>query len=91
MDVPLSPGERFDWGGGCEIVASPGHTPGHISIRALDDSYMITGDAAVIEGDRLGIANPEYCLDLAAARESLEPVVQSHCRQYICYHGGILM
>ena len=82
--------ERFDWGGGCEIIESPGHTPGHISIRSLDNEYMITGDAAVVDKNKLMIANPEYCLDLAAANRSLEMIIQYHCHQYICYHGGIL-
>lgn len=87
----LSPGDQFDWGGGCEILGTPGHTPGHISIRALDQEYMITGDAAVMEEGKLTIANPEYCLDLETAEESLEQIIHSHCRQYICYHGGSLM
>ena len=34
-------------------------TPGHISIRALDGEYMVTGDAAVLEGGALTIANPD--------------------------------
>lgn len=90
VEEPLFFGERFDWGGGCEIIESPGHTPGHISIRSLNNEYMITGDAAVIEENKLVIANPAYCLDPAAAKESLEMIIQYHCRQYICYHGGIL-
>lgn len=89
-DRLLKAGERFDWGGGCEILATPGHTPGHISIRALDNSFLIAGDAAVIEENKLVIANPEFCLDMAAARDSLEKILQYHCGQYICYHGGCL-
>lgn len=89
VDAPLSPGECFDWGGGCEIVATPGHTPGHLSIRALDNAFLIAGDAAVAEGGRLAIANPEFCLDAAAAARSLEQLARYRCRQYICYHGGV--
>ena len=88
-DLLLSGGDRFDWGGGCEIMATPGHTPGHISIRALDRSFLITGDAAVVENGLLTVANPDYCLDLPAAEESLEAVRRARCRQYICYHGGV--
>lgn len=90
VDLLLSPGDRFDWGGGCEIIASPGHTPGHISIRALDNEFMITGDAAVVENQELAVANPEYCLNLALAQNSLDMIVQYHCRNYVCYHGGLL-
>lgn len=90
VDAPLFSGERFDWGGGCEILETAGHTPGHISIRAEDNAYMITGDAAVIEGEKLVIANPEYCLDPAAAEQSLNQLLQYNSCQYICYHGGVL-
>lgn len=90
LDGVVLPGDLFDWGGGCEIVGTPGHTPGHISIRAFHNDFMITGDAAVVEGRRLALANPGYCLDLDRAQRSLERLIQYHCRRYICYHGGIL-
>ncbi|MGI5934360.1 MAG: MBL fold metallo-hydrolase [Lawsonibacter sp.] len=86
----LTPGERFDWGGGCEVIASPGHTPGHISILACDRTYMVTGDAAVAEQGGLAIANPEFCLDLEEARQTLDRLIQYRCGQYLCYHGGSL-
>lgn len=90
IDGTVCPGDIFDWGGGCEIIGTPGHTPGHISIRSLQNDFMITGDAAVVENGELAIANPGYCLDMEQARISLEKLVQSPCRCYICYHGGIL-
>ena len=89
-DLLVSSGDQFSWGGGCEIIASPGHTPGHISIRALDNAFMVTGDAAVIENGDLAIANPSYCLNPVAARRSLNQLLQYRCHQYICYHGGLL-
>lgn len=91
VDVLLRDGQRFDWGGGCEIIATPGHMPGHISIRALDNAYMITGDAAVSEKEHLGIANPEFCLDSEMARRTLEKLMGYQCGEYICYHGGVWM
>lgn len=89
-DILLRGGENFDWGSGCEIIATPGHTPGHISIRSLRNEYMITGDASVREGNKLVIANPEFCLDINTAKDSLEKIIQFKCNRYICYHGGIL-
>ena len=90
VDLPLHGGDRFDWGGGCEIAATPGHTPGHIAVRALSNEYMITGDAAVLAENELAVANPEFCLDIKAAERSLEKIARFRCRRYICYHGGIL-
>lgn len=91
VDKVISPGDRFDWGGGCEIIATPGHTPGHISIRAINNDFIITGDAAVPENDSLGIANPDFCLDMESAKNSLETLIAYRSRCYICYHGGIFV
>lgn len=88
LDGLLCAGDRFDWGGGCEILDTPGHTPGHISIQALNRDFMVTGDAAVLERGTLTIANPEFCLDRAAAQKSLETLLRYGCGCYICYHGG---
>ncbi len=90
VDGILHPGDRFDWGGGCEIIGTPGHTPGHISIRALNGEYLITGDAAAAENGALTVANPEYCLDLKTAVKSLEQLKAYSCRRCFCYHGGCL-
>lgn len=90
VDGVLRPGDTFDWGGGCEILATPGHTPGHLSIRGLNNDFLITGDAAVVENGALAVANPQFCLDPAAAERSLERLVQYGCRRYLCYHGGPL-
>lgn len=89
VDLILHPGDRFDWGGGCEIVSTPGHMPGHISICSLENQYFITGDAAVLEENNLKIANPQFCLDIATAEASLNKIVERECDCYICYHGGL--
>lgn len=86
----LYSGDVFDWGGGCEIIETPGHTPGHISIRSLNNEFLITGDAGVLEGNQLIIANPEYSLNLGDAKKSLEKILSYNSDRYICYHGGIL-
>src|SRR5690606_9646836 len=42
----------------CRVVATPGHTSGHISLYFPCLKSIITGDAAVHENDELVIANP---------------------------------
>ena len=88
VDRTLQHGDMFDWGGGCEILGTPGHTPGHISIRAQNGEYLIAGDAAVVEDGALAVANPEFCLDLNEAVRSLEQLRAASCRRYLCFHGG---
>lgn len=58
-------------------------------MRALDGAFVVTGDAAVAEGQKLAVANPEYCLDMERAQASLAKLTGYHSRCYICYHGGV--
>lgn len=88
IDRLLHPGDMYDWGGGCEILATPGHTPGHISIRSVRNDYLITGDAAVLDGGELVIANPQFCLDREKADSSLSKIRKYGSKEYICYHCG---
>lgn len=56
---------------GLEVVATPGHTPGHISILDPTGSALIAGDALV--GDAGGVAGPaaQFTADMATANESV--------------------
>ena len=86
VDIKVKNGEYFDWGGGCEIV----YTPGHISLYLKESNSVITGDAAVIDDNKLIIANPQFTLDLDMAKESLKKLVSMDADNYYCYHGGKL-
>lgn len=74
--------------GACRVIATPGHTSGHISLYFPSLQSVITGDAAVNEGDKLAIANPQFCLDIEAAEQSLQKVIDLQVNTYYCYHGG---
>lgn len=89
VDIVLQEGDRFDWGGGCEIIRTPGHTPGHISLLLSEAQTFITGDAAVADQGRLVLANPQFCLDTEEADRSLKLLKGMKCKRYICYHSGI--
>ncbi|MGQ0416412.1 MBL fold metallo-hydrolase, partial [Bacillus sp. HC-TM] len=74
----------------CQIVATPGHTSGHISLYFPNLDCVITGDAAVQENRELVIANPNFCLDIEKAKQSLNRIKSFKAAQYYCYHGGKL-
>lgn len=76
--------------GKCRVIATPGHTPGHISLYIPERGSVITGDAAVNENGRLAIANPPFCLDPAGAEQSLGTLKGLRAARYFCYHGGKL-
>ncbi|MES1052074.1 MBL fold metallo-hydrolase [Bacillus thuringiensis] len=74
----------------CQIVATPGHTSEHISLYFPNLDCVITGDAAVQENRELVIANPDFCLDIEKAEESLNKIKSLKAAEYYCYHGGKL-
>ncbi|MGE7881495.1 MBL fold metallo-hydrolase [Bacillus sp. NPDC094077] len=74
----------------CQIVATPGHTSGHISLYFPNLDYVITGDAAVQDNRELIIANPSFCLDIEKAEQSLNKIKNLKAERYYCYHGGKL-
>ncbi|PGZ07969.1 MBL fold metallo-hydrolase [Bacillus cereus] len=74
----------------CKIVATPGHTSGHISLYFPGLDCVITGDAAVQDNCELKIANPDFCLDIEKAEESLKKIKNLKAGSYYCYHGGKL-
>jgi glyoxylase-like metal-dependent hydrolase (beta-lactamase superfamily II) len=72
----------------CRVIATPGHTSGHISLYIPSLNSVITGDAAVKEKDELVVANPQFCLNLEKAEQSLAKLKDLQAKNYYCYHGG---
>lgn len=85
-DVQLQPGDRV---ASLEVVASPGHTPGHVAFLDLRDRCMICGDAlhtaggTTVAGVRnrrfplvaMATWNPALALQSARALGALEPTL----------------
>lgn len=74
----------------CKVVATPGHTSGHVSLFFPNLKSVITGDASVIENGELVIANPHFCLNVEDAEQSLIKIKNFAAENYYCYHGGKL-
>jgi glyoxylase-like metal-dependent hydrolase (beta-lactamase superfamily II) len=89
VDITVNDGDFIDINGECEVIATPGHTPGHISLYLKKIKTIITGDAAVLENNKLVIANPQFTLDIKQAENSLEKMLSFDADTFICYHGGI--
>lgn len=88
VDRAVSHGEKLPWCGGIEIVHTPGHMPGHISLYLAASKTLIAGDAVVIEEGKLAIANPVYTLDMDAALRSIQLLLNYDIERIVCYHGG---
>lgn len=89
VDLIVQGGDLLPWCGGCEVLATPGHTLGHISLYARVIDTLITGDAAVLENGVLMLANPDYAEDLSLAQQSLEKIRAFGAKSVVCYHGGV--
>ncbi|AZB41296.1 MBL fold metallo-hydrolase [Bacillus sp. FJAT-42376] len=89
VDILFSAGEVLPWCGEIEVIHTPGHLPGHISLYLRREKTLIAGDALVAEGNRLEIANPQFTLDMEEALRSVERLMDYEIEKVICYHGGL--
>ncbi|MBU5593050.1 MBL fold metallo-hydrolase [Clostridium sp. MSJ-4] len=89
VDICLKDKDLLPLCEGVEIIATPGHMPGHISIYIKNSKTLISGDALVIENEELVIANPQYTLDIVEAKNSIRKLLNYEIDKIICYHGGI--
>ncbi|WP_190300248.1 MBL fold metallo-hydrolase [Rufibacter hautae] len=90
VDFTFKGEEEPDFFSGAQIIHTPGHTPGHFSVYLPASQTLISGDALVYEDGELGIANPQYTLDLAMAVSSIKRLAGLEIAQLICYHGGMV-
>jgi glyoxylase-like metal-dependent hydrolase (beta-lactamase superfamily II) len=71
---------------GLQIVATPGHTAGHLSVFDEDTGVLVAGDALTNEGALAG-SNPQFTEDEAAAIASVRRMAQLEPRTILVGHG----
>lgn len=82
--VPVGDGDNvFD----LRIVATPGHTPGHISVIDIPGGLLVAGDA--LNGADGGVvgANPDFTDDILAADQSIAKLAQFSYDTVVFGHG----
>jgi glyoxylase-like metal-dependent hydrolase (beta-lactamase superfamily II) len=89
IDQLLREDELLPFCGGCQVLATPGHTPGHISLYLSEFDTILSGDAMALEQGRPMLANPQYTLDIEKANDSMQRLLSHPARTIICYHGGL--
>jgi glyoxylase-like metal-dependent hydrolase (beta-lactamase superfamily II) len=70
VDDLLADGQVLPLLGGLRVVATPGHTPGHVSFFAPAAGILFTGDSLISQGDRLYLSRPANTWDAALAQAS---------------------
>lgn len=90
VDMPVTGGTVFPWCGGIEIVAMPGHMPGHIGVYLREKKVFVAGDSMMVDGEgELAHPNPQYTLDMEKARQSVGRLLVYDIEEIVCYHGGV--
>jgi glyoxylase-like metal-dependent hydrolase (beta-lactamase superfamily II) len=90
VDEILEDGDVLDICGGIEVVATPGHLPGHISLYLRQLKTMVAGDALVVADGKLYRANPRFTLDKDGAYTSARRFINYAIDTLVCYHGGAI-
>ncbi|QWU18266.1 Glyoxylase, beta-lactamase superfamily II [Paenibacillus sophorae] len=85
----LKDGDMLPWGGGVEVIHTPGHTPGHICLYLPNDKLLLAADElCVVEGKLAGPA--EWATpDMPLALHSLRKLEGRPIAKVLCYHGGL--
>ncbi|QBO37231.1 MBL fold metallo-hydrolase [Periweissella cryptocerci] len=86
----VSDGDTMTFGRTWQFVATPGHTPGHMSLYDAQDKLLITGDALRIDGDKLTPPAPQNTPDYPTAIDSVAKLAELPIENVIAYHDGML-
>ena len=82
--MPVGDGDRVDE---LDIIETPGHTPGHISVLDRVAGILVAGDA--INGDNGGVAGPrpDFSEDMALANASVSKLASYDYEVVLFGHG----
>lgn len=89
MSAPraITPAEDGTMIAGLQVVATPGHTPGHISLFDPTTGALYTGDALVGAGGQVAGPDPQFTADMAAATASVAALAELPVEQILVCHG----
>lgn len=91
VDVELVDGVTFRTDAGpMAVVATPGHTPGHVSLYFPREETLLAADALTAEEGRLAGPSEEYTPELDEAHASAAALAELDVERVLCYHGGVV-
>lgn len=90
VDVELVDGVVFRTAAGAmRVVATPGHSPGHVSLYLPQEKLLLAGDAITAEE---AFDGPEEAAtpDVGAAVDSVGRLAELDVERTLCFHGGLV-
>jgi glyoxylase-like metal-dependent hydrolase (beta-lactamase superfamily II) len=87
VDMVVEGGEKLPVLGGLEVIHTPGHTDGSISLFAPERHLLITGDALFNRSNRLSLPSALFSRDAALGRRSVEKLAQLDFEVLCLGHG----
>ncbi|WP_411344894.1 MBL fold metallo-hydrolase [Paenibacillus sp. WLX1005] len=84
----LQDGDVLPLAGGLQVIYTPGHTPGHISLYHPGSKTLFAGDAMAVNDGQLDGPVPNFTPDYPLAVQSLQAFLELDIDKVVCYHGG---
>ena len=75
---------------GLRVIATPGHTPGHVCVLDPAGSLLILGDAMNNIESKLAGPNPQYTADMAQAHQSVKKLAKLTFQRAVFGHGDLI-
>jgi glyoxylase-like metal-dependent hydrolase (beta-lactamase superfamily II) len=75
---------------GLQVIATPGHTAGHISVLDTETGLFVAGDALTHTGDQVGGSLPQFTADVAQANASVKKIADHRFDTALFGHGDPL-
>jgi glyoxylase-like metal-dependent hydrolase (beta-lactamase superfamily II) len=89
-DGALIDGQVLPVLGGLRAIATPGHTPGHLSYYAPQRQILFAGDSMNAMGHKLGFGGGPFTWDLERGKDSVRAQSKLEVDAVCCGHGNVL-
>ncbi len=90
-DGVLKDGDVLPYLGGLHVLATPGHTPGHLAFFAPAQGVLFAGDSCNTmgknSGSRIQFAGGPFTWDFAVGKKSLAVLASLSASTIVCGHG----